>query len=452
MVSPARTLVARQGVLLRRADPRHIRMTVEVAAAFRAPTFPLVTLGSLLVEEIKYGTSSRVTADGVGVAVLRMNNLTMSGWDTSDLKYLDASREVVAGLELRAGDILVNRSNSLSQVGKAAVFDLTGTWLFASFLLRLRVDADKVLPDFLALFLNSPAGRLQLERLARPILGMANISPTELRSVLIPLPDKERQAALLLPLRAALDAKNAKTAEAIATLMGINDDFSRLVGPAPAPTVRQIVFSTTTRNLRVVDRLGAQFFHPERAAILRAVMTLPGADARRLDTLVDFVEVRGAPTEGETVFGLSAVEPHTGEILPAIDDPAAGKRFQVEDLLYSRLRPYLNKVALMTHAGLCSPEFYVLRPKERVDPSYLAVALRSPLVLRQVSHMTTGNTHPRVAEDDAKAILVPMPTLPVQQTVVAAMAARRAQAVAAREDAQRDWDAALAAFGASLLG
>ena len=66
--------------------------------------------------------------------------------------------------------------------------------------------------------------------------------------------------------------------------------------------------------------------------------------------------------------------------------------------------------------------------------------------------MTTGNTHPRVAEDDAKAILVPMPTLPVQQMVVAAMAARRAQAVAAREDAQRDWDAALAAFGGSLLG
>ena len=40
MVSAARTLVTRQGVLLRRADPRHIRMTVEVATAFRAPAFP----------------------------------------------------------------------------------------------------------------------------------------------------------------------------------------------------------------------------------------------------------------------------------------------------------------------------------------------------------------------------------------------------------------------------
>ncbi len=427
-------------------------MTVEVAAAYHVPAFPLVTLGSLLVEPIKYGTSSRVTADSVGVPVLRMNNLTMSGWDTSDLKYLDAAPERVTALELLQGDILVNRSNSLSQVGKAAVFDLTGSWLFASFLLRLRVDADRVLPDFLALFLNSPAGRLQLERLARPILGMANISPTELRSVLIPLPDKYRQGALLLPLRNALDAKNAKTAGAVALLTGINDDFSRLVGPAPAQTVRQTAFATTTQNLRSVDRMGAQFFHPERAATLRAVMTLPGVKACRLDALADFVEERGVPADGETVFGLSAVEPHTGELLPARDDPATGRRFQAGDLLYSRLRPYLNKVALMTHAGLCSPEFYVLRPKEGVDRGFLAVALRSPLALRQVSHMTTGNTHPRVAEEDAKAILVPVPELPVQQMIAAAMAARRAHAVAAREDARREWDAALAAFGASLLG
>lgn len=66
--------------------------------------------------------------------------------------------------------------------------------------------------------------------------------------------------------------------------------------------------------------------------------------------------------------------------------------------------------------------------------------------------MTTGNTHPRVVDEDAKAILVPVPALPVQQEVAAAMAARRARAVAAREDAQRNWDAALTAFGASLLG
>jgi type I restriction enzyme S subunit len=204
--------------------------------------------------------------------------------------------------------------------------------------------------------------------------------------------------------------------------------------------------------MRSVDRMGAQFFHPERADVLRAVLGMPGNTPTRLDAVVDFVEERGVPAESETVFGLSAVEPHTGEILSATDDPVAGRRFRAGDLLYSRLRPYLNKVALMTNAGLCSPEFYVLRPKASIDPGYLAVILRSPLVLRQVSHMTTGNTHPRVVDEDAKAILVPVPALPVQQEVAAAMAARHAQAVAAREDAQRKWDAALTAFGAALLG
>lgn len=440
-----------QSVLLGRGDPRHVRMTVEVAAAYKHPKYALTPLGDLLAEPIAYGTSRALSAEGES-AVLRMNNLTFAGWDVSDLKYLDATPELIRSLDLRDGDLLVNRSNgSLSQVGKAAVFNLTGSFLFASFLLRLRVDRDRVLPDFVAQFLNSPAGRLQVERLARPIL-MSNISPIELASVMVPLPLLEAQATLLAPLRTALDERNRKTSEAIQMLVGVNDDVDRLVGAVPIATATSTVFASTGRNLRAMDRMGAQFFHPERADVLRAVLNMRATVPARLDALVDFVEERGVPVEGETVFGLSAVEPNTGEILPATDDPAAGRRFRAGDLLFSRLRPYLNKVALMTHPGLCSPEFYVLRPKGGIDPGYLAVILRSPLVLHQVNHMSTGNTHPRVAEEDAKAIVVPVAVLPVQQEVAAAMAARRAVAVAAREDGQRNWEAALTAFGASLLG
>jgi hypothetical protein len=219
-------IAVRQSVLLRRGDPRHVRMTVEVAEAYKQPRYSLTPLSDLLAEPIAYGTSKALSAKG-GSAVLRMNNLSFAGWDISDLKYLDATPELIRSLELRSGDLLVNRSNgSLSQVGKAAVFNLTGSFLFASFLLRIRLNRERVLPDFVAQFLNSPAGRLQVERLARPIL-MCNISPTELASVMVPLPSLKEQTTLLAPLRTALDDRNRKTREAVHLLVGINDDVGR---------------------------------------------------------------------------------------------------------------------------------------------------------------------------------------------------------------------------------
>ncbi len=445
-----RITVVRQGVLRRRRDPRHVRLTIAVAATYASPGCPLVSLGDLLVEDITYGTSRRTTVDGTGLPVLRMNNLTPDGWDTTDLKYLDAPDQALNGLLLRRGDLVVNRSNALPQVGKAAVFDLEGDWLFASFLLRLRLDTARAVPDFVAMFINSPAGRLQVERLARPILGMANISPTEIRSIRVPLPDIAEQRRLLAPLRSAINRKNAKRRTSAAELMGINDDIARLVGALPdAP--RSPLFAVRAGDLRRSGRMAVGFMHPERMATIRGLMTMPGITAQRLDVAADFIDLRSGGTGAPTVLGLASIEQHTGQVLPVSDDPATGRLFESGDVLFSRLRPRLNKVAAMTFAGRCSPEFYVLRPKAGVDPDYLAAVLRSPLVLRQLVHMTTGSTHPRVAEADARGLVVPVAPTAVQRQIARLMRAREVKAARLRTEAEHDLQTALDAFDRSLL-
>jgi hypothetical protein len=445
-----RITVVRQGILRRRRDPRHVRLTTAVAAAYASPAYPLASLDDLLVEDITYGTSRRTTVEGTGLPVLRMNNLTPDGWDITDLKYLEAPDPALNGLLLRRGDLVVNRSNALPQVGKAAVFDLEGDWLFASFLLRLRLDTTRAIPDFVALFLNSPAGRLQIERLARPILGMANISPTEIRSIRVPLPDIAEQRLLLSPLRLAINRKNAKRRASAAELVGINDDIARLIGALP-DTPRSPVFAVRAGDLRRSGRMAVQFMHPERAATIRGLMTMPGITAQRLDAVTDFIDLRSDGTGSLTVLGLASIEQHTGQVLPVSDDPATGRLFEAGDVLISRLRPRLNKVAAMTFAGRCSPEFYVLRPHDGLDPDYLAAVLRSPLVLRQLVHMTTGSTHPRVVEADARGLVVPVAPTAVQRQIARLMRAREIKAARLRTEAERDLQTALDAFDRALL-
>jgi hypothetical protein len=280
---------------------------------------------------------------------------------------------------------------------------------------------------------------------------MANISPTEFRSILIPLPSIGEQDGLLGPLRQALNASRQAATNASRLLLDISSDFEDLVGPLPAPAGAAVAFTTTTRNLRAADRLAPEFFNPERAAMLQAVIDLPAMQPKKLSTVAEFIEVRAEPASGETVLALSSVESHTGRLLEDGDDVSSGKRYAKGDVLFGRLRPYLNKVAVATDDGVCSPEFYVLRPKPDINAEYLALAMRSVLVLGQVRHMVTGNTHPRVAKEDAETILVPVPERTVQDELAKRMAQRRAEAATLRAKAEEEVQRALAAFTEALL-
>jgi len=67
--------------------------------------------------------------------------------------------------------------------------------------------------------------------------------------------------------------------------------------------------------------------------------------------------------------GLEHVEAQTTRLLgsvPATDMRSTANRFQPGDVLYSRLRPYLNKVWRADREGLCSSEFIVLPENEQL--------------------------------------------------------------------------------------
>ena len=104
--------------------------------------------------------------------------------------------------------------------------------------------------------------------------------------------------------------------------------------------------------------------------------------------------------------------------------------------------------------GCCSTEFHVLRVKdgETLLPEYLAAILRSRLVLSQTVHMMTGNTHPRLTNDDVANLTIPIPTPDVQARVAGEIVRRREMARRLRGEAEAGWAAAKGWFEVELLG
>ena len=159
----------------------------------------VVRLGDVL-ETTTYGTN--VSLDGGGrVPILRMNNLQDGEIDLTEVRSADLANEDLGKLSLVPGDILFNRTNSLDLVGKVAVVrDLPQPISFASYLVRLRVYRNRVDPFWLSSLLGFPGCQSRIRRFATRGVSQANINPTSLKSLLIPLPsllEQQASAAIL---------------------------------------------------------------------------------------------------------------------------------------------------------------------------------------------------------------------------------------------------------------
>lgn len=154
----------------------------------------LCTLGEITISS-QYGISSS-SGGNYSVPILKMNNLQDGHIDLRDLGYIQLSKAEMESLMLNKGDLLINRTNSPDLVGKAAIYDLAGEHVFASYLVRFRLGPS-VLPAFVNYFLNSEPGQHKLKLLATKAVSQANINPSILkRRLFVPVPPLCEQTAI----------------------------------------------------------------------------------------------------------------------------------------------------------------------------------------------------------------------------------------------------------------
>ena len=254
---------------------------------------------------------------------------------------------------------------------------------------------------------------------------------------------------------AARAERKAKLVEADALLAGIDDFLLNALGIAPPAQDTRRVFAVSLDQMSGQGRLNSDYYHPERIQALRGLNR--AADGMALAPLADVVDFQRdkLKTPDVNYLSLAHIRSHTGE-LTNTTATASGNcfTFQTDDVLFARLRPYLNKVYCAEMDGCCSTEFHVLRIKNHATllPEYLAAALRSRLVLAQTVHMMTGNTHPRLTNDDVVNLTIPIPSLQLQERIAAEIRSRREESRRLRTEAEAGWEAAKRWFEAELLG
>ncbi len=116
------------------------------------------------------------------------------------------------------------------------------------------------------------------------------------------------------------------------------------------------------------------------------------------------------------------IEKNTGKLLPyktVLEDEvkSANHYFYPQQLIYSKVRPKLNKVVLVEFEGLCSADMYPIKPL--IDSRFLQAGMLSQYFLEEVDKFDNRVKMPKINQNQLSQIPIPLPPLAEQERIVA---------------------------------
>ena len=368
---------------------------------------------------------------GNGVPHLRPFNITNDGnLDLSQIKYIAPPSEDDPHW-LRPNDVIFNNTNSEELVGKTALFDRNGQFVLSNHMTLLRIlEPNQVDAYWLSRQLHYFWYLGLYKSLCRRHVNQASISLERLKGIPIPLPPLPEQRAIAHVLRTVQRAKEA-TEGVIAALKELKKSLMQHLftyGPVPVTERERVPLQETEigpipAHWRVV-RLG------EVATLFTRGIDPANAGAKRY-------------------IGLEHIEPgnirlqHWGK---ADDVRSLKTAFQQGDVLYGKLRPYLDKAVLAEWDGICSTDILVIKTQSSLLPEFLAYLVHTSQFIDYAISTTTGVNHPRTSWKALQKFSIPLPPLSEQREI-----ARMLQAVDAKIAAEQAHRAALEELFKTLL-
>ena len=139
------------------------------------------------------------------------------------------------------------------------------------------------------------------------------------------------------------------------------------------------------------------------------------------------------------ILDLEDIEKDSGVVLQKVHqgERNAGStkhRFHKGQVLYSKLRPYLNKVVLADEDGYCTSEILPLEFERNILPQYARYFLMSPAFLRYANKCSYGVKMPRLGTTDGKKAIISVPPVKEQKRIIMAIELAFAQLASIAEN------------------
>jgi len=363
-------------------------------ATQRNSIFPIVPLSeviSSLGSGVSVNSENRITKPGE-FGILKTSAVTSGIFDPSEHKAILPEEVERAKCSPKRGSIIISRMNTEALVGASVYVDADYPNLFLpDRLWQTVITRADVSARFVHLVISSELYRTKISNVCGGTSGsMKNIGKAQFLGIEIPLPPLEVQREIVAEIeryQSILDGARA-----------VLENYRPHI---PIETSWPIVEIGKFCSL-----------------------------AGKITTDVDL---------SKPYFGADSFEANTGNLLKM--ETAENQRvngpvyeFSGRRLLYSKIRPYLNKLTIVDLEGYCSSDMYPLTVDEAVaDLDYLAINLLSDSFQTAIRGFYERASIPKINRGQLFGTKIPLPPLETQQAIVAEIKAEQALVAANRD-------------------
>ncbi|MEX0568936.1 MAG: restriction endonuclease subunit S [Candidatus Njordarchaeota archaeon] len=263
----------------------------------------------------------------------------------------------------------------------------------------LRAMENILSPAYLFYAIQTNAFMDELEKIQRGASYPA-VTDSDIKNQKIPLPPLPEQHRIAAVLSAVQDAKE-KTGAVIAAAKSLKKSLMRHLftyGPVPAGAAESVPLTETEIGLV-----------PE------------GWDVVRLGDVAETRKETVDPRNSKSKYvGLEHINPGECSLkrFGYSDDVRSAKsKFYLGDILYGKLRPYLDKCVLVDFEGICSTDIIVVKTNNNASNTFLSYFLHTDEFREYAAKTMTGVNHPRTSWRALSQFLIPLPPLPTQQKI-----------------------------------
>lgn len=379
-----------------------------------------------VVPRAVYGISTSLSGPP-GIPILRMNNLRDGEVELSELKY--SSSRSAANLLLRRDDVLFNRTNSIDHVGR------TGVWRgqlpaasFASYLVRLEQNPDRLDGHFLNRWLNWDVIQQRIRQFATPGVHQVNINPTNLRKTAIALPESVTEQRKIVAILDTIDDAIRKNEQIVAKLKQVKQG---------------LLHDLLSRGIDDNGELRDPERHPEQfkdSPLGRIPSSWEVVIIRQLATFLSYGFTNPMPTVDEGPWMVTAADIADGTVDWGTARRTSRGAFQTLLTAKSRPRPgdllltkdgTLGRMALLDRADVCiNQSVALLRFPESWLRDLVFIYLRSPRGQERMIADAGGSTIKHIYISKLGNMAVPKPSKPEAEAIAAAVAGTEARLAA----------------------
>lgn len=233
-------------ILARRMDPIFFRY----GTSQFGQKYKLESIGSCIIDlqsGVGAGKGEQVS-EANGIVQIRPTNIGKDGFLVFDKNvYVPTEANIPS---LRENDVLFNNTNSQELVGKTAIFRENKPYRFSNHITRIRVNQDKILPEYLWLILNLYQRKSIFYSICTNWNNQSGVGNELLKSTKIPLPILKDQKEIVRYYTKAQETKQAKDKKAKSLLENIDSFLLEVLDIASNHQHnKKSILSTSVSNL-----------------------------------------------------------------------------------------------------------------------------------------------------------------------------------------------------------